>query len=233
MVRGLAVLVALWLAAAGASAEVAVQQRGSRVDLVAARVPASEVLDRLARQTGMKVVYEGAPPRQPVTVDIRDRTLADAVAEVLEGLGVNYALITDSSGEHVQTLMLTARAATGAAAAGGPTPSRGRPEPNLRRPYVPPEGPADQPADEGFDDESQNAAPPELNSPPQPAGGPPPLVTPPQGAMPQQQNPATTVSPTPPPWIVSPQQFGASPFTPQPTAPTPTAPGANQPQPQP
>ncbi|HXY39460.1 MAG TPA: hypothetical protein VEQ10_07315 [Vicinamibacteria bacterium] len=238
MVRGMAVLIALWLAAAHGAAQVVVQPRGARLDLTATRAPASEVLDRLARQTGMKVVYDGAPPRQPVTVSIRDRTPADAVAEVLEGLGVNYALLTDPSGERAQTLMVTARAGTASTVAVGPGASAGRPmpprgqEPNSHRPYVPGEGSPEPPADDGLDDAGQNPVPPEVNDPPQGPVGPPPMMGQPQGPMPQQPNPAPSPQPTPPPWIVSPQQFGASPFTPQATAPVPTAPGASQPQPQ-
>ena len=43
-----------------------------------------QVLDRLARQTGMKVVYEGPAPRQLVTVSLKGRTPAEAVLSVLE-----------------------------------------------------------------------------------------------------------------------------------------------------
>ena len=55
----------LLLAAAGAAsaAEVQVQTNGSLVDLEAKAAPLSEVLDRLARLTGMKLVFDGATPR--------------------------------------------------------------------------------------------------------------------------------------------------------------------------
>ena len=64
------------------------------------------MLDGLARKTRMKVVYEGPVPRTPVTVELRGRTPAEAVLGVLEGLGLNYALVLDVSGTEVETLMI-------------------------------------------------------------------------------------------------------------------------------
>ena len=78
-----------------ATAEVRVRVAGGTVDLTATAAPLAEVLDRLARQTGMKVVYEGAAPRQLVTVSLHGRTPAETVLAVLEGLGVNFALVAD------------------------------------------------------------------------------------------------------------------------------------------
>ena len=45
-----------------ASASVEVSQNGARVSVRAEAAPLFEVLDRLSRELGMKVVYEGAPP---------------------------------------------------------------------------------------------------------------------------------------------------------------------------
>ena len=72
------------------------QVAGASVELAATAAPLAEVLDRLSRQTGMKVVYEGPAPRQLVTVTVRGRTPAQTVLAVLEGQGVNYALVTDA-----------------------------------------------------------------------------------------------------------------------------------------
>jgi hypothetical protein len=96
-----------------------------RVSLRVGAAPLSEVLDRLARQTGMKVIYDGAPPRTVVRGrQIEDVTPAEALADVLEGLGVGYALRLDATGAKVDTLLVLS--ATKSAA--GPSP----------RPAVPP-----------------------------------------------------------------------------------------------
>jgi hypothetical protein len=89
-----------------AYAEVDVTQVNGHVDLKATAAPVSEVLDRLGRQTGMKVTYEGAPVRQPVTLTLVGRTPAEAVLGVLDGLGLNYALRMDLSGARVEALMI-------------------------------------------------------------------------------------------------------------------------------
>jgi hypothetical protein len=77
------------------------------------------VLDRLSRQTQMKIVYDGAPPRQTVTLDLRGRTVVEAVVAALEGQGVNYALAMDASGTRVETLLVSGSATTTATASAG------------------------------------------------------------------------------------------------------------------
>jgi len=117
--------------AATARAGVEITTAGDRVDVVAARVPVSEVLDGLARKTRMKVVYEGPVPRTPVTVDLRGRTLAGAVLGVLDGLGLNYALVLDPSGTTVETLMIVGaapRVVTSTVSGGGRPARNGRGE---------------------------------------------------------------------------------------------------------
>ena len=96
------------LLAAPAFADVQVALRDGRVDVAARSAPLAEVLDRLARQTQMQVTYEGAPPRQLVTAIVQSATPAQAVLSVLEGLGVNYALQLDATGQQVTTLLLIA-----------------------------------------------------------------------------------------------------------------------------
>jgi hypothetical protein len=110
---------ALALLAAPLCAGVEITASDGRVDVSAAQAPLSDVLDGLARKTRMKVVYDGATPRTPVTVDLRRRTPAEAVIGVLEGQGVNYMLALDVSGTQVETLMIVGAGATG----GGFAPS--------------------------------------------------------------------------------------------------------------
>jgi len=120
------VLVAALLAGPAAAAEINVRVDGGRVDLSTNAAPVADVLDRLSRQTGMKVVYEGAPPRQLVSVTLAGRTPAEAVVGLLEGLGLNYMLIGDASGARVQTLMM------GGAAPAAPSPRATSPSPSTR-----------------------------------------------------------------------------------------------------
>jgi hypothetical protein len=96
------------LAASAVAGDVDVRgTTGGRVSVHVNAAPLSEVLDRLARQTGMKVVYDGAPPRAVVRGrQVEDVTVADAVADVLEGLGVSYALRLDATGLKVDTLLV-------------------------------------------------------------------------------------------------------------------------------
>jgi hypothetical protein len=105
----LAALAALAIATPGMAA-VDVRVTGQSIDVQASNAPLSEILERLSRQTQMKVVYDGAPPRQTVTLDLRGRTLVEAVVAALEGQGVNYALAMDASGTRVQTLLVSGTA---------------------------------------------------------------------------------------------------------------------------
>ncbi len=101
-------LLALVLAAAPA-ARAAVEVRpepDGRVSL-RADAPASEILDRLGTQTGMRIVYEGGAPRARVNVAFEKRTQAEAVLMVLEGLGYDYLLRYDRSGTRAELLIVS------------------------------------------------------------------------------------------------------------------------------
>jgi len=110
---------ALALLSVPLQAGVEITASDGRVDVSAAQAPLSEVLDGLARKTRMKVVYDGATPRTPVTVELRRRTPAEAVLGVLEGQGVNYMLALDISGTQVETLLIVG---AGGSSGGFPTP---------------------------------------------------------------------------------------------------------------
>jgi hypothetical protein len=127
--RAKAAVFALVLAApAQAAVEVRADAQG-RVS-VRADAPAAEVLDRLASQTGMKVVYEGGAPRTRVSVAFEQRTPAEAVLLVLQGLGYDYLLRFDRSGRRPELLIVSgpSNAARGTPALAAP-PSAGRPVP--------------------------------------------------------------------------------------------------------
>ncbi len=124
--RDVPVVLGLWLltvvgqASVGSVAEVKVV--GGRVHIQATAVPVSEVLDRLSRTTGMKIVYDGTPPSDRLTAAIDAGSETEALSRLLEGLGLTYAFKLDAAGRHVETLFVTsstrrASSATSAASA--------------------------------------------------------------------------------------------------------------------
>ena len=73
-VAGLACVVAAGLACPAAShADVQVKLREGRMTIEAANVSIAEILDRVAKNTGMKVIYDGPPPTQNVKVSLTER----------------------------------------------------------------------------------------------------------------------------------------------------------------
>src|SRR5262245_61975031 len=98
--------------AVAAASELTVRERQGRLDVAVKAAPLAEVLDQLARRTGMKVIYEGHAPRQLVTLTLAGRSPADVVQALLEGQGLNYALLMDSSATRVEKLLVTAPSAT-------------------------------------------------------------------------------------------------------------------------
>lgn len=212
----------LLAAAAPARAEVQVRLTEEKLDVTATSAPLSEVLDRIARQTGMKIVYDGAPPRPIVSVTIQGRSQVEAIHGLLEGLGLNYALRTDLGGVKVDTLLLMA------GSSGAPA------RPATNSPARPPAAAAPEP-DEPDDDEP---APVEAEAPagqPQPPppnlpGVPPAPPNQPPSAVPAgpqtvtPTNPAFSTSP-----FLSPMTFPGPVVVPQPQpAPSPTPPPTNQ-----
>jgi len=204
------VLVALVLTAPVARAEVVVRVAEERVDVTATAAPLADVLDSLARQTGMEIVYDGKPPRQRVTVALEGRSAAEAVQGILEGQGLNYALVADPTGLHVRTLILAGTAGKGPRAGG----SSRSPSPLSRRPPLPPGAspgmmdPLDGLEDEDLYDESdlmdeellEDEPPLDEEEPLAPAAAVPP---PGSGALPFPGG--------------QPRVYPASPFTPQPS----------------
>jgi hypothetical protein len=222
MPRALAPALLLTLVAAHGAAEVRVLARGPHIDLTATAAPLTEVLDRLGRQVGLKVQYDGPAPRQLVTLSVHDRTPAEAVLSVLEGQGVNFALVWDETGTRLQTLVIAGSAGVSTAAV---APARAAPEPAPRRSFGMP-SPNPEPQDPGFEPEPDDAqAEPQAGGLPDtgpPAFGPPGAADPPTGSP---QSAPTAVAP--------PQQFPVSPFAPQAPAPLPpqTPPAAGMPPP--
>lgn len=208
--------------ASGASvarAEIQVHVTNGRVSLQATAAPLSEVLDRLAKQTGMKVTYDGSPQRVPVNLTLTDRTPAQAVLGVLDGLGLNYALRMDLTGTRVETLMI---AGTTSATPAGTGPAATPPRPVT--PVLRPSEPVIEPDEEAQAEEDSAEAdePPDTEAQP-PAGVVPPAGQQPPGTpgatvLPGVPNPAMQGMPKPPPGF-------PSPFAP----PNPSFPGSQPP----
>jgi hypothetical protein len=136
-VRKVAVLtLAAVLAARFGAAQTEVRRVGDTLDVRATAAPVSEVLDRIARETGMKVTYDGSPPRARVSVTLTGVTPAQAVLRVLEGQGLNYALRMDPRAVRVEALLMVAGSGSGSgsgAGTGAPAPMPNRPIPGTRQ----------------------------------------------------------------------------------------------------
>jgi hypothetical protein len=194
-------------------AAVDVKVSGQTVDVQASNAPLSEILDRLSRQTQMKVVYDGAPPRQTVTLDLRGRTFVEAVVAALEGQGVNYALAMDATGTRVETLLVSGTATTSPSRAGGAVEDR-----RAAAREMPPPEPVIEEAEPMPEEDGQAAAAPDTS-----AG----LNLPTGGPANGNGQPGEQVAPAPPE-AAGMGGFSASPFAPQVAKPQPPQP----PQPQ-
>jgi hypothetical protein len=182
---------AVLLARVGA-AQTEVRRAGDKLDVRATAASISEVLDRIARETGMKVSYDGPLPRARISMSVTGATPAQAVLSVLEGQGLNYALRMDPSGARVETLLLvsggTASAGISAPAPRAPRPVDREPEPaEVEEEPPPPEvAPAVEERRPGFpfpgfpNAPSGPAVPLALPTPPPAAPSPAPNPAPPQ-----------------------------------------------------
>jgi hypothetical protein len=120
--HGLA-LALLLLGVGRATAEVDVRSAGGLVDLRVSTAPLSDVLDRLSRETGTMIVYEGPPPRQLVSVSLQKRTPVEAVLSLLEGTGISFALRMDPSGTGCHTLIIFSTPPGASLATTAPSPA--------------------------------------------------------------------------------------------------------------
>jgi hypothetical protein len=190
-VAGLTLAVVLAARSGGTETEVR-KAAGDRLDVRATAAPVSEVLDRIARETGMKVTYDGAPPRARVSVTLTAVTPAQAVLAVLEGQGLNYALRMDPKSVRIETLLMVAGSGAGASVPSARPQPGPRPidrEPDITEPEE--EAPSEAPV----------PAPEERRPFPFP-GGPPPsgpamplaLPTPPAASPGASPNPSTPQS---------------------------------------
>jgi hypothetical protein len=189
-----ALALALLLSAAHASAAVVVKLENGLLSIQATSASVADVLAQVREKTGMKVIYDGAPPQQSIQLTLTDLTPAAAVLGVLDGRGIKYAVILNSAGTEVETLLIST----------APVPQRADPAPHQ------PAGFSGYPEDSAAYPEApgpymgHGAGSPggmegiaAKGMPPMPGGG--------EGGMPIAAPPAVA---TPPPYSVSP-------FTPQ------------------
>ena len=151
--RGLLLLLLL-LPVRQSPSELEVHASEGLLTVRARAVPLEEVLERLSRETGVRVIYEGPRPSPLITISIENQPERTALVQILEGLGLNHVIQMDASGRRVETLMVDEPFGSGPAAA----TSRGQP---ATRTFQPPEPQAIVPAESGFENES----PPESEGP--------------------------------------------------------------------
>jgi hypothetical protein len=227
--RRLALAAALvLLAGPAARADVEVHVNAGRVDLKANAAPLTEILDRLSRQIGMKIVNDGVTPHLLLTLTLENRTPVEAVLGVLEGLGLNYALQMDKTGTNISTLVMAGAPGPGARTAA----SSAAPPP--RQAFVPPERVIPPPASGPEEEEPAVEEQPEEDTAPDENAGGAPGQVPGQPGVPQVPGQQGTNVPgvQPMPFPTEPM-FPTSPFTPRPPVfQPPQAPGGPQPQPQ-
>jgi O-antigen ligase len=77
-----------------------------RFDLSVRAVPLADVLRCLVERAGLRLEYDGPPPRQPVSVALHGDSLAGTLESLLEGLGVDYLLGRDPSGTAIERLIV-------------------------------------------------------------------------------------------------------------------------------
>jgi hypothetical protein len=231
--------------AAPAAAEVTVRvvpatgATPAHVELTARAAPLAEVLDRLGRQIGMKVVYEGASPRQLVTLSLQGRSPAETVLGLLEGQGLNFALVSDPTGARVETLLVAGVAPPSGSSMPAATAARSVPSSPFRRPLSPPPGSGPDTVDEDTEeleadedfDEPAAAEGPEAGQAGQAGANPVPVPQGPgeQPAAPGQSFPVSPFAPQSTPYV-------PRPFPPLPPGvpggPPTTAPATPQAQPE-
>jgi len=196
-------LVLAWFAFLPLTASAAVDVRIEADGNVSLRAdaPAAEILDRLAAQTGMKVVYEGAAPRARVLVAFEHRSQAEAVLMVLEGLGLDHVMRLDTSGTRPELLLLSSSASSSRS-----LPALAQAAPGLRPPPEEVEEEEEPSADEDVQpgDASDDTG---VRSPRQPQPN-----RPAAGSQPAPQTPTSRP-------VFLPPSYPSSPFAPPPPAP--------------
>jgi O-antigen ligase len=158
-----------------------------RLDLTARAVPLAEVLRCLVERAGLRLEYDGPPPRQKVSVDIQGQPLPAAIESLLEGLGVDFLLSRDPSGSSVDRLIVFGSART-PAAGNVPTAESPPAEPSPGETPQPVGRPAETSAGAGPAFPSRSVGPQPFPEAPEPGVEPEPAPPPPE---PEELTPMT------------------------------------------
>lgn len=211
--RGLVLVLALAPALCAASQPVVTLGPAGEVSVEASLAPVGDVLERFARVTGAQLTWDGAPPRQLVTLRVQAPSAAAALAAILEGQALDYALALDATGTRVTTLIVGSQA-TGSRSAAGPASGSAStsPGPRLDPRRPPPQREAEPEPEPPSEPEAENEAledpPPEALAAGNRRGNPADR----EGAG---ATPSPEAAPTPVPFgPVPPQRFPTSPFNP-------------------
>ena len=137
--RCLPLLATLVLLSGHASAQsVSASYEGGLVSISCSNAPLASVFEKLEEVAGLELILEDAVKNKRLTANLENVPLAMAIQRLLEGNGVNYAVMMDPRDwGRVDKIFV---------GAGGGGPARAAPPP--RRPLV---HPAD-PVDDGYDD---------------------------------------------------------------------------------
>jgi hypothetical protein len=103
-------LLAAFLAAllpAFSEAGIHVESKGGRVSIHATGASIPDILEKLREETGMRVIYDGAPPDDQVELAVVDLTPVGAVVSLLEHRAIKYAMVLDASGAQVEVLLIS------------------------------------------------------------------------------------------------------------------------------
>jgi hypothetical protein len=100
-------------------AQTNVRVKAGRIDITASATPLGELLRQLAKQTGMNLIFDGAPPGDLVTASLAGRSPVEAVNDLLKERKINYALAVDATGR-VNTLIIVTAVRPQAAQASAP-----------------------------------------------------------------------------------------------------------------
>lgn len=128
-----ACLLSAVLTGAAGLAEPQIRAVDGQVTIQADKMPLSQILDRLAASSGMKITYEGTRPSMPVSMTVDGISETEAVLRLMEGQGVSYVLATDLTGERVDTLIISG---VGAGRPVPPSQSAAAPEPAYEEPVA-------------------------------------------------------------------------------------------------
>jgi hypothetical protein len=111
------------LALQTARADLDIEVKNGMLTVRARGVPLAQLLDRLSHETGMKLTYDGRRPSQLMTVTIERSSESETLLQILQGLGLNYALQMDVTGRRVETLVISETSGTGPTAVSNRAPS--------------------------------------------------------------------------------------------------------------